>query len=171
MRRLICRTWRGERGQALVETVLLFPLILLVVLILVEFGFAFNASITMSNASSEAARYAAVGAAPLGLAACDEASASPAIEEVAVRTSGGMLDCADVLVSYTKRTAGTEYARGDSVTVRIDREYTTVTPLGDFMAAMSFGTFPSTLTLSSCAEARIERGPIDQTGLLPGTSC
>ncbi len=168
MRRLIMR---GERGQALVETVLLFPLILLVVLVLVEFGFAFNASITMSNASAEAARYAAVGAAPLGLAACDSTAMTPAIEEVAVRTSGGMLDCDDVVVSYTKRTAGAEYARGDSVTIRIDREYTTVTPLGEFMSALSFGTFPSTLTMSSCAEARIERGPVNQTGLLPGTSC
>ena len=160
----------GDDGQALVETVLLFPFLLIMVLVLVEFGFAFNAFITVNSASAEAARYAAVGG-PLDNGLCSPTASPATIEGVAVRASGDSIDCADVDVTYTKYMPGAQYVRGDAVTVRVTRTYATVTPLGELFSAFSFGTFPAEMTLSACSEARLERGPADQSGLTTGSSC
>ena len=168
MRRL--RITSRDEGQALVETVLLFPLLLVVILALVEFGFAFNAFITVNNASSEAARYAAVGGPPDG-GACNPLASPATVEGVAVRASGDMLDCSDVSVRYMKLMPGSEYVRGDSVVVRVTRVYDMVTPLGELATAFSFGAIPSTITLSACAEARLERAPADQAALVSGSAC
>ncbi len=159
-----------DEGQALVETVLLFPFLLLVILMLVEFGFALNAFITVNSASAEAARYAAVGGPP-DSGACNPLASPPTVEGVAVRASGDTLECSDVTVGYMKLMPGPQYVRGDSVIVRVNRTYDTVTPLGELMSAFSFGAFPSSLTLSACAEARLERGPADQGALVTGSAC
>jgi len=162
--------FRSDDGQALVETVLLFPFLLVMVLVLVEFGFAFNAFITVNSASAEAARYAAVGG-PLDDGLCSPSASPVSIEGVAVRASGAAVDCADVDVTYMKLMPGGQYVRGDAVTVRVTRTYATVTPLGELFSKFSFGTFPSEMTLSACSEARLERGPTDQGGLTAGSSC
>jgi len=61
MRSRIGRSRHGaRRGQALVETALALPLILLVLLGIVDFGRAVYAYNTMSNAAREAARIAIV---------------------------------------------------------------------------------------------------------------
>lgn len=49
------------RGQALVETALVLPVILLILMGIVDFGILFNNYLVISNASREAARSAAVG--------------------------------------------------------------------------------------------------------------
>lgn len=149
---------------------LLFPFLLVLVLVLVEFGFAFNAFITVNSASAEAARYAAVGG-PLDDGLCSPSASPATVEGVAVRASGDAIDCADVDVTYTKYMPGAQYVRGDAVTVRVTRTYATVTPLGELFSAFSLGAFPSEMTLSACSEARLERGPVDQTGLSTGSSC
>ncbi|MGE3960064.1 MAG: TadE/TadG family type IV pilus assembly protein [Dehalococcoidia bacterium] len=166
----LLRILSRDEGQALVETVLLFPFLLVLVLVLVEFGFAFNAFITVNSASAEAARYAAVGG-PLDDGLCSSVANPPSVEGVAVRASGDAIECADVDVTYMKFMPGAQYVRGDAVTVRVTRTYATVTPLGDLFSAFSFGSFPAEMTLSACSEARLERGPVDQSGLVTGTSC
>lgn len=164
------RILSADEGQALVETVLLFPFLLVVILLLVEFGFAFNAYITVQSASAEGARYAAVGGHPdSGL--CSTTATPPSVHRVAVRASGDLLDCSDVTVTYLKLQPGSQYVRGDSVVVRVEHTYDTVTPLGDLMETLSFGSFPTSMTLAACSEARLERGPNDQTGLVSGASC
>lgn len=63
MTRTICgrrRVRHDERGQALVEFVLLLPIFLLVVFGVIEFGRAFNYWIDMTHLANEGARYAAV---------------------------------------------------------------------------------------------------------------
>lgn len=50
------------RGQALVETALVLPVILLLLMAIIDFGLLFNNYIVLSNASREGARQAAVGA-------------------------------------------------------------------------------------------------------------
>ena len=49
---------RSERGASLIETALVLPLLLLLVGGIVDFGFAFNNYITITNAAREGARYA-----------------------------------------------------------------------------------------------------------------
>lgn len=52
---------RNSKGQSLVETALVLPLLLLIVFGTIEFGRVFNAYLVVSNASREGARAAAVG--------------------------------------------------------------------------------------------------------------
>jgi len=54
------RSLRSERGQALVEFVLLLPVFLLITFGLIEFGKGFNYWIDVTHLANEGARYAAV---------------------------------------------------------------------------------------------------------------
>lgn len=156
------RTLHGERGQALVEFVLLFPFVLILTLLLVEFAWAFNAHITVNGAAREAARYAAVASLPDSSGGgCDADS----IEQRAVAASGDRVICSDVTVRYLEDNGDPGYSRGDAVVIRISHVQPTLTPLGNLMNAMSFGSFPATFTLSACSDARLE-GPPSNQGLL-----
>lgn len=55
-------TRASSRGQSIVETALVLPILLLLVMAIIDFGLMFNNYIVLSNASREAARLAAVGA-------------------------------------------------------------------------------------------------------------
>jgi hypothetical protein len=63
--RRIRRRRTGERGQALVEMVILLPLFLLLVFGMIEFGRVFNYWIDMTHLANEGARYASVNRWPL----------------------------------------------------------------------------------------------------------
>ncbi|MBP2028303.1 Flp pilus assembly protein TadG [Acetoanaerobium pronyense] len=52
---------KNSKGQSLVETALVLPLVILIVFGTIEFGRVFNAYLIVSNASREGARAAAVG--------------------------------------------------------------------------------------------------------------
>ena len=146
------RKRRDERGQAVVEFVLLFPLVLFLILFVIEFGFALYASITVNGAANEAARFAAV--ANLIGPNCEPGT----VKDKAVSTSGNTVECDEVTVWFVDRSTPPDNAasRGDGVVVRIEHEYTLITPLGPLASAFSFGTIPSTLTISACADARLE---------------
>ena len=51
----------SSRGQSMVETALVLPIIILILMAIIDFGFLFNNYIVLSNASREASRKAAVG--------------------------------------------------------------------------------------------------------------
>ncbi len=51
---------RRERGQSLVETAVVFPILLLLVAATVDFGRAFDAYIVLTNATREGARFGSV---------------------------------------------------------------------------------------------------------------
>ncbi|MGB4589581.1 MAG: TadE/TadG family type IV pilus assembly protein [Clostridiaceae bacterium] len=55
---------RNEKGQGLVEFALVLPVLLLILLGIVEFGWLFNAKITMTSAAREAARVYAIKGIP-----------------------------------------------------------------------------------------------------------
>ncbi len=57
---LIGRQRRRERGQSLVETAIVFPILLLLLAAVVDFGRAFDAYIVLTNAAREGARWGAV---------------------------------------------------------------------------------------------------------------
>lgn len=65
----------GERGQALVEFSMVVPVFMLILLGLLEFGFAFDHQLTLSYASREGARTAAALAAGADLADCRDVDA------------------------------------------------------------------------------------------------
>jgi Flp pilus assembly protein TadG len=50
------RRWRGQRGQALIETALTLPLLLLVGIGIIEFGRAYQTWQVLTNAAREGAR-------------------------------------------------------------------------------------------------------------------
>ena len=50
-----------SRGQSLVETAIVLPIVLLLVMGIIDFGLLFNNYIVISNASREGARKAALG--------------------------------------------------------------------------------------------------------------
>ena len=52
----LCRRLRSERGAELIETALTLPLILLVVIGIIEFGFVFQKLEVVTNAAREGAR-------------------------------------------------------------------------------------------------------------------
>lgn len=51
---------KEEKGQSLVEFALLLPVLMLIILGIIEFGFMFNAKITLNSAAREGARVYAV---------------------------------------------------------------------------------------------------------------
>lgn len=55
------RLYRKKTGQSLVETAILLPLVLLLLMAIIDFGFLFNNYIVISNASREAARKGSLG--------------------------------------------------------------------------------------------------------------
>ena len=161
---------RFERGQALVEFVLLFPLVMLMLLFMIEFGLALNAQITINSAAREAARFAAVAHLPdAGGGGCDPNS----IEQRAVATSANLLTCGEVSVTYLEENADAATdADGDAVVVRITHTHNFLTPLGDFVAAFSFGTLPNSVQVGACSDARLEAVPANQALLAGGvTNC
>ncbi len=52
---------KNIRGQSLVETAIILPIIILIVMGIIEFGLLFNNYIIIANASREGARKAALG--------------------------------------------------------------------------------------------------------------
>ena len=55
------RCWKRNKGQSLVETAIVLPLILLLIMGIIDFGLLFNNYIVISNASREAARKGSLG--------------------------------------------------------------------------------------------------------------
>jgi hypothetical protein len=106
------RFLRKEKGQSIVEFALVVPILLIFVMGIIEFGFMFNAYLTISNASREAARLGALG------------ETNTAIE-LRVDTIAGRLDASRIGVQVTPNIRD----RGDMVTVIVDYDYELITPI------------------------------------------
>lgn len=53
--------WRNKKGQGLVEMALVLPILLLLLMGIIEFGFLFAAKIEIQNAARDGARWASIG--------------------------------------------------------------------------------------------------------------
>lgn len=159
------RIHRRQDGQAAVEFILMFPFVLTLFLFIVEFGFVLHNYISVIQSAAEAARFAAIGNPPAG-GSCT--SGDGTIQGRALAASTVPVTCAEVVVRYQPDLPVT---RGDIVAVKVNHVYTPVTPLGNMLTMLSFGTFPGTITIGSCFDARLESGPTVQTNVTIGTGC
>lgn len=101
-----------ERGAVAVEFAILLPLLLLLVLGTIEFGRAFNAQITLTNAAREGVRVMAIGN--------DPTAAKTAAKSAAASVSTAIQD-SDITLSTTTCTAGAQ------VTLTINHTLSTIT--------------------------------------------
>lgn len=122
----------GERGQALVETALVLPMFLILILGIVDFGRAYQQHITVSGAAREGARLGVTGV--------------PA-NEITARAA---LAAGDMAIAVQVDNACG--AAGTSLTVRVEHVYTPITPLGQFVTGLG-GPIP----LRGSADMRLER--------------
>lgn len=102
----------NERGAAAVEFAILLPLLLMLVLGTIEFGRAYNAQITLTNAARDGVRYMAIYKDPPG------AKAAATKAAVSVSTT---IPTSDVTLSTDVCTAGSQ------VTLTIKYSLSTIT--------------------------------------------
>ena len=159
------RRLHQQHGQAAVEFILMFPFVLVMFLFIVEFGFVLHSYISVIESAAEGARYAAIGKPPAG-GSCTANDGT--IQGRTIAASSLNVTCAEVQVWYQP---AKPVARGDIVAVHVNHTYTPVTPLGKMLTFLSFGTFPGTIAIGSCFDARLEAGPTVQTNVAIGADC
>jgi Flp pilus assembly protein TadG len=111
---ILIRRLKQNKGQSLVETALVLPIILLILMGIIDFGMMFNNYLVVSNASREGARNAAVGATDTEIAAIVDNVAST-------------LDTSRIIVEILP--SETERKKGDEVKVTVKYEYQLLTPM------------------------------------------
>lgn len=129
----------GERGQSLVEFVLVVPVFLMLVFAIVDFGIGFHAWISVTNGSREGARLGAVGTNSFDI-------------EDAVRAKTANLDQDKLTVVVTNA----EGAPGEPVSVEVEYELEYITPLGGLLDFVGGGAISDSVLLSSTTEMRLE---------------
>jgi len=122
----------------MVEFALVLPLMLIVLFIIVDFGVGLTRWITVTNAARQGARCGAVGA------------DTPVITQRVVDSSNGIVDPANVAVSYSAQPP----AIGDSVVVNVEYDYNLITPVGRFLT-LAF----SSLSLKARADYYLDQLP------------
>jgi Flp pilus assembly protein TadG len=130
---------KKERGQAMVEFVLVLPIFLLLVFGIVDFGMGFNAWLTVTNSAREGAR--------LGAVRGTNAQITQRVQDTA-----DTLDLANMTVTVTNAQGNP----GESVVVDVDYDYTLITPLDSVMGLVSGGSVGPTIKFSSSADMRLE---------------
>jgi Flp pilus assembly protein TadG len=130
---------KKERGQALVEFVLVLPVFLLLVFAIVDFGMGFHAWLTVTNSAREGARLGAV-----------RGSNAQIVQRV--QDTSDTLDVAKMTVTVTNAQGGP----GESVVVAVDYDYTLITPLDSVLGLVSGGSVGPTIKFSSTADMRLE---------------
>ena len=141
------RSRHAERGAVAVEFALILPLLLMLVLGIIEFGFGYHAWDATQNAGREGARLGAVSSDQFAIIARAEGTAS-------------LLDqnLLDVTITCQHATGGpfgtcdgpTDWDEGDIVRVQVDYSYGFITPLPGFVG------LGAQMSMTSVAEARFE---------------
>ena len=126
----------NERGQSLVETALVLPILLLILMGIFDFGravFAFNA---VSNAAREAARVAIVNQ-----------NTTEVVAEGKRAAIGLPADAIDV--TFTLPGCPGTVVIGCTAQVKVDHQWSAITPI--------IGSVVGPIQLSSTTEMRVER--------------
>src|SRR3989304_3990635 len=141
MLRLIrARRKNGEKGQALVEFPLLFPIFLLLLFAIIDFGMGFYSWITVTNGAREGARLGAV-------LATEQQIEDRVYQAVSLPNEGTQM---------TVTVTGAQGQPGESVVVQVDYDYDLITPLAGLVQFVSGDAIGPTLTFSSTAALRLE---------------
>jgi Flp pilus assembly protein TadG len=119
-----------DRGATAVEFALLFPMLLLIVFGIIDFGRALNAQITLTQAAREGARLAALGQ-----------------PNVASRTQAAAVGLSPVIVSVTSCPTGAG-PDADAV-VRTSYTFSFITPVGAIAGLIGGSGFGSPITLTA----------------------
>jgi Flp pilus assembly protein TadG len=132
---------RRGRGQSLVEFAIILPVFLLIGFGIFDFGLAFDASLTVSNAAREGARY--------GVTNPNTTSITSRVRE----TAGRLNDTRLTVTVSCKTAAGAACAggmagavSGTTLVVTVGYAYPMITPI-------AFGT---TIPVASTAQMRVE---------------
>ena len=125
---------REEKGQSMVEFALILPVLILIIIGIIEFGFLFSGYLALTNASREAVRTVSLGE--------TDVEAIQRAKDVAI-----ILNPAKMNVSISPSAVIRD--RGDSVTATISYDYDFLTP---FMEKL----FGSNLQLEAEATMRVE---------------
>ena len=152
-RRTVRRSFGGKRGQSLVEFALILPVMIILVFGIIDFGMGLRSYISLTNATREGGRFAAIGnSAGAYPADCDGISNTTVIGRVCYTMEGlALADIGTVGVSYPDG-----QSPGNSVIVSADYTYNYSTPIGDIIDFFSGGTFPDSLSLSTSTDMRLE---------------
>ncbi len=137
---------RDERGAIAVEFALIMPVLLLLVLGILEFGYAYHSWDATQNAAREGARVGAV---------------SPNVGEIEARVRGTtsfldqtnltvQVDCGITGGSFGPCPAPSAWDEGDIVRVTVEYTYPFLTPLPNFVGLGSH------VDMKSVSEARFE---------------
>jgi Flp pilus assembly protein TadG len=155
IRRLFGR--RRERAQSLAEFAMVIPIFLILVFGIIDFGMGLRAYITVSQATREAARYAAVGN-PAGTftsggsGQCNGSTTTSAVGRVCSAMDGlDLTDIQSVSVTYPQGAAP-----GNSVRVQTQYRYYFITPVKALINFVSGGSMPGYVTISSSTDMRLE---------------
>jgi hypothetical protein len=136
---------RGERGQALLEFAVIFPIMLIFLLIIVDFGLAMDRRVVLQNAVREGARAGATGASP---------------GEIQTLTADhvGITDPAkidQILVCYVDSDGNGQVGNvGDDVRVKADLTYQFTTGGTEILGAFGVGTLG--IPMRPSADMRLE---------------
>ena len=132
---------------------MVLPILVILIFGIIDFGMGLRSYVSLTNATREGARFAAVGnVAGAYPADCDGATNTTVIGRVCVAIEGLDLTALnDVSVTYPDG-----QAPGNSIVVSAQYTYTFITPLGDIVSFISGGSFDDRLTLSTSTDMRQE---------------
>lgn len=139
------------------ELALILPTFLILTLGIIDFGMGLRAYISVSAATREGARYAAVGN-PAGTfvsggsGECNGSTSTTAVGKVCSTLDGlGLANISSVSVTYPNGNSP-----GNSVHVQTQYQYHYITPLRSVVNFVSAGALPGYLTIKSATDMRLE---------------
>lgn len=139
---------RHETGQSLVEFALVLPIFLLILMAIVDFGWAFRGYIVTTNAAREGARWAVIGAPAAG----DDGVIAHTVER-----SSGVLTASQVKTYCNDVVSDLESCgAGANVRVEVSYEYHYITPIGGILSFVTGGVLPDPLRITSSTTMRHE---------------
>lgn len=152
LRRTVCRRGTAvapsgrERGQALIEFALLFPFLIALLFVLVDFGIAIDRRVVIQHAVREAARQGAIGASVAEM------------QTVAVNQSQDVLDASDVSICFIDGPDANSYPgnAGDSVRVSATFVYSFGGVGGEILSPFGLNPSDFSITMTPHGEATLE---------------
>jgi len=147
------RLLRDGKGQSLVEFALILPILMFIVFGIVDFGLGIRSYVSLTNATREGARFASVGNVAGSFPAdCNGSTNTTVVGRVCVAIEGmDLSDVTGVTVTYPDG-----QTPGESVVVEADYTYHFISPLGAMASFFTGGSFPTTISLSTKSDMRLE---------------